>query len=312
MISLEHTRAAGIGGTPPVESLRAVGTHKLIAWLPLILLPAGTILLVNSLQPWVFMWTISFALFFGCKWLTWWQGRRPGVPVWRNFAYLFAWPGMDAREFLNADRRAPKPPMLSWLAAILKTLFGACLLWGLTPVVPASLFLLKGWLGMTGVVFILHFGTFDLLALAWQTLGVNASPLMNSPILSTSLAEFWGHRWNTAFNRIAHDLVFRPLYRRIGAAAATMMVFLASGLVHDLILSVPARAGYGLPTAYFLLQGTGLLWERSRFWRKFASRRTWHGRLFTVALTALPAFWLFHPAFIRNVILPMLQAIGAN
>jgi hypothetical protein len=314
MISLEHPKTAAISGTRPVKLVRAsrARTSNVIGWLPLIILPVGAILLVNLLKPWVFMWTISFALFFGCKWLTWWQGRRPGVPVWRNLAYLFAWPGMDASEFLNADRRAPRPPTLSWPKAILKTLFGVWLLWGLTPVVPASWFLVKGWAGMTGVVFIFHFGTFDLLALGWQRLGVSAAPLMNAPILSTSLAEFWGHRWNTAFNRIAHDLVFRPLYRRMGAAAATMMTFLASGLIHDLILSVPARAGYGLPTTYFLIQGAGLLWERSRCGRRFISHRAGRGRFFTVALTALPAFWLFHPAFIRNVILPMLQAIGAN
>jgi hypothetical protein len=312
MISLEHPKTAAIGEIRRNKSVRAPAELKPVAWMPLIILTSAAILLVNALQPWVFMWAICFALFFGCKWLTWWQGRRPGVPVWRNLAYLFAWPGMDAREFLDAGRRAPRPQIFSWLVAILRTLFGVWLLWGLTPVVPASLFLLKGWTGMTGVIFILHFGTFDLLALAWQRLGVTARPLMNSPILSKSLGEFWGHRWNTAFNKIAHDLVFRPLHRRMGAAAATMMTFLASGLVHDLILSVPARAGYGLPTAYFLLQGAGLLLERSRLGKRFISLHEGFGRLFTVALTVLPAFWLFNPPFIRNVILLMLQAIGAN
>jgi hypothetical protein len=28
-------------------------------------------------------------------------------------------------------------------------------------------------------------------------------------------------------------------------------------------------------------------------------------------VTAGPAYWLFHPIFIRNVILPMLHALGA-
>jgi hypothetical protein len=36
------------------------------------------------------------------------------------------------------------------------------------------------------------------------------------------------------------------------------------------------------------------------------------GRLFALAVTAGPAFWLFHPPFIHNVILPMFQAIGAT
>ena len=36
------------------------------------------------------------------------------------------------------------------------------------------------------------------------------------------------------------------------------------------------------------------------------------GRLFAIGVTALPAFGLFHPPFIHNVILPMLDAIGAT
>ena len=35
-------------------------------------------------------------------------------------------------------------------------------------------------------------------------------------------------------------------------------------------------------------------------------------RCFTIIITAAPAFWLFHPPFINNVILPMLHAIGAT
>ena len=253
------------------------------------------------------MWTISFALFFGCKWLTWWQGRRPGAPVWRNFAYLFAWPGMDAREFLNADRRAPKPSIVSWLKAILRTLFGIWLLWGLTPVVPASLYLLRGWTGMAGVIFILHFGTFDLLALGWQTLGINAAPLMNSPVLSTSLAEFWGHRWNTAFNL----LVFRPPWQRASAPPR------ASGDGRDSVgfpaIPVSCRPDCSRCPRVPVTDCPRPI-SPPRRWSALGNVRGQAlGRSDALpALTAVPAFWLFHPAFIRNVILPMLQAIGAN
>jgi len=66
---------------------------------------------------------------------------------------------------------------------------------------------------------------------------------------------------------------------------------------------LPAGGGYGLPTAYFLLQGIGILFERV-----FPRIR---GRTFTVLITAVPAFWLFHPPFVHNVILPFMKAIGA-
>lgn len=71
----------------------------------------------------------------------------------------------------------------------------------------------------------------------------------------------------------------------------------------NLVISLPAGAGYGLPTAYFLLQGIGILFERAL--------PQIRGRIFTILITAVPAFWLFHPPFVHNVILPFMNAIGA-
>ena len=82
-----------------------------------------------------------------------------------------------------------------------------------------------------------------------------------------------------------------------------MAAFFISGLIHELVISLPAGAGYGLPTAYFLLQGIGILTER-------VLPRI-RGRIFTILITAVPAFWLFHPPFVRIVFLPFMKAIGA-
>lgn len=284
---------------------------NLAACLPLMTLPVTVLLLREALPAWVFMWAIAFALFFGCKWLTWWPERNTQGAVWRHWAYLFAWPGLDARGFLGVNHHPAKPSTASWLAAIRNTILGALLLWGLTPTI-SSAPVIQAWAGMVGVILILHFGTFNLLALFWQTRGINAAPLMQQPSRAVSLAEFWGRRWNSAFSQIAHQFLFRRMHRRLGASAATMTVFLASGLVHELVISLPAEGGYGLPTAYFALQGAGLLFERSRMGRRLGLGRGWRGRLFVWVLTAMPAYWLFHPAFIRNVILPMLHAIGAT
>ena len=158
----------------------------------------------------------------------------------------------------------------------------------------------------------LHFGLFHLLALRWQRAGVNAEPLMRAPLRATSLADFWSERWNTAFNKLAHDLAFLSMARRTGVKAATVGVFLISGLVHEMVISVPARGGFGLPTAYFLLQALGVLAERSAWGRGAGLCRGWRGWLWTVAFTAGPAFWLFHPPFVHHVILPMLRLIGAT
>ena len=89
-----------------------------------------------------------------------------------------------------------------------------------------------------------------------------------------------------------------------------MGVFLISGLVHEAVISLPARRGYGLPTLYFLAQGLGVLAERSAVGRRLNLGRSTTGWLFMALITAGPVFWLFHPPFVHNVILPMLEAFG--
>jgi alginate O-acetyltransferase complex protein AlgI len=91
-----------------------------------------------------------------------------------------------------------------------------------------------------------------------------------------------------------------------------MGVFAISGVIHELAISFPARGGYGLPFGYFILQGVGVLIERSPVGRALGLAQGWRGWLFMFIFTAAPAYWLFHPTFVHNVILPMLQFIGAT
>jgi len=194
---------------------------------------------------------------------------------------------------------------------MLKTLFGALLVWPLAGALYPRYPLAAGWAGMAGLIFLLHFGTFHLVALVWQSAGIGARPVMRNPVLARSLSDFWSRRWNLAFHRVAHDVMFQPLRRRWGILCATIGTFFASGLVHELVISVPAGAGYGLPTAYFLLQGLGVAFERSKVGRRLGLRRGWRGRVFAQLVAAPPAYWLFHPSFVRRVILPFLEVIGA-
>jgi alginate O-acetyltransferase complex protein AlgI len=164
---------------------------------------------------------------------------------------------------------------------------------------------------MLGLVLLLHFGLFHLLSAGWRALRVDAPPIMNAPLRSTTVGEFWGQRWNAAFNDLALRLVFRPTVRRLGIAGATLLAFLVSGLIHELVISLPAGAGFGFPSGYFLLQGLGVLTERSAAGRRLGLRGGVRGWIFTMIVVAGPAFWLFHPPFVSKVILPFMQAIGA-
>jgi alginate O-acetyltransferase complex protein AlgI len=283
-----------------------------IGWVPLLTLPLLVIAVGDRLPPWAFMWMLAFSIYAGLKWLTWWKARNHVAhTAWRSVAYVLAWPGMDGESFLNESQRAPRPLARDWLWAAFETAAGAVVLWAVARAAPEDQPLLRGWIGMLGLILLLHFGSFQLVSLAWQRAGICAPPIMAAPLRSTSLAEFWGKRWNLGFRQLAHDLIFRPLHRALGVGVAGFLVFVAAGLIHDLVISVPARGGYGLPTTYFVIQGLGVAAERSRFGRRIGLGHGTRGWLFMAAVTAVPAFWLFHPPFVRRVVLPFMHAIHA-
>ena len=258
------------------------------------------------------MWALAAIVFALCKWVTWQFTPAPRAPAWRHAAYLFLWPGLDAKAFLDPRPlpREHRPHAGEWLFAFAKTAFGAALVWVVSPLVTEGY--VRGWVGMVGLIFVLHFGTFHVLSCAWRAAGVNAQPLMNWPLLSQSVSEFWGKRWNRAFRDITHRFLFRPVAPRWGATAGLIAVFLLSGVVHDLVISLPPGAGYGLPTLYFVIQGAALLLEHSTFAKRVGLGKRWRGRAFTVVVVFGPACALFHPWFVREVILPFLDVIGAK
>jgi alginate O-acetyltransferase complex protein AlgI len=234
-----------------------------------------------------------------------------GVPWWRHAGYLLAWPGLDAATFLGA-RVVAAPAPREWAGAIIKSVVGIVLFWGVARWVPAAAPLLAGWVGMIGIVLMLHFGSFHLLSCAWRLLGVDARPLMNRPLASISVSEFWGRRWNTAFRDLTHRFLFRPLRRWAGVHGAIVAGFLISGLIHEAVISLPAGSGYGLPTVFFLLQAAAMLAERSPVGKRLGLANGWRGHLWTMAVLMAPAACLFHLPFVMRVIVPFMTVFGAR
>jgi hypothetical protein len=280
---------------------------------PLIVLPMTVLSIVPATWPkWAVMWSLAIAIYAACKWLTWYQTQSVEAPWWLHAAYLLAWPGLDAFAFLNSPSAKVKRPALSeWLSAGVKLLAGATLFWFAGRAIPEDEGILRGWAGMIGLILMLHFGSFHLLSCAWRAAGVQARPLMNKPLWSVSLSEFWGKRWNTAFRDITHRFLFTPLSRHFSPQWAVAIGFLLSGLIHDLVISVPSGGGYGGPTVFFLVQGASLLAERSAIGRSLGLGQSWTGAIFTRLALILPAYGLFHPPFVRNIILPFMQVLGA-
>jgi len=299
------------GSYPPKTGSKSTSLSW-VRWGSAAALPAAAALGGPHLPNWGYMCVLALGLFLGAKWIT----VFPLLPLARKtdwarlVAYLAFWPGMDAGAFC-VENSVPVPPIREWILAIAKTSVGGALLWIGVPSLGPGNPLLIGWVGMVGVVFLLHFGLFHLLSLLWRAFGIDAKPIMQSPGTATSLSKFWGGSWNVAFSDLMRGYLLRPLACALGARGALFAIFAISGVLHELVISLPAHGGYGLPTIYFVAQGLCLLFERSKFGLKLRLGSGWRGWWFVAFVTGAPVCWLFHPIFVHQVILPMLQAIGS-
>ena len=301
-----------LSGIKESASAEVVEGRSSIGWLPISVLPLIAVAFRNRLPAWVFMWILSFAIFVSLKWLTWWRARARMAHADLALRRLpSGLAGNGCGGFLGCEPACSTAFADELGLGDLGNGSRCDPSLGCGAIPSARSAPSRGWAGMLGLILLLHFGTFQILGLAWQSVGVDARPIMSAPLRSTSLGEFWGKRWNLGFRQLAHELIFRPLHRRLGADLAGFLVFVASGLIHDLVISVPARGGYGLPTIYFLLQGTGMTIEHSRFGKRIGLGQGWQGWCFMMLFLAAPLFWLFHPWFVVRVILPFMQAIHA-
>ncbi len=275
------------------------------------LLPGAVLVFVPPEWPrWAFMWTLAAAIYGGCKWLTWRRTPVEGAPAWKHVGYLLAWPGLDPDRFLNPAPVAP-PHAGEWLFAASKLALGVGLLFVGARLVPVRYPYLVGWVGMIGLVMALHFGIFHVVSCAWRQAGADARPLMNWPLASSSVSEFWGRRWNTAFRDLTHRFLFRPFACWFGVRWAVLAGFLFSGAVHDVVISVPAGGGYGGPTVFFTVQAAAMLAERTVIGRRIGLGSGWKGWAFTMLVLIAPVAGLFHRPFVVGIVVPFLRALGA-
>jgi hypothetical protein len=91
-------------------------------------------------------------------------------------------------------------------------------------------------------------------------------PLQRDPILSRSVTEFWGERWNLPVSRWLNLQFFRPLAKRGHPLAGMIAAFAASAALHFWLFFAAVDWERGLLAAlFFLLQVPAILLERR--WR---------------------------------------------
>jgi alginate O-acetyltransferase complex protein AlgI len=308
---LVATLAAGLG----IRRMPRAAAARAAAW-ALVVVSVALVERLCAAQPAGFrMLALIGTLLYAMKAVVTVDGMEPGRPPlsaarWLAFAAL--WPGMRPTPFATAGD-APLPGAgalflrgLVRLAVGLTLVALARLAWAST----GSRFLATA-LALPGLSFILHFGIFNVVAGAWRRTGVDVHALFREPLLSRSLAEFWGRRWNLAFSEMTAIGVYRPLSRLAGKPTAMAVAFLFSGLLHELAISLPVRAGFGLPLLYFAIHGALMLAERAleRAGRP-VYRRPAVGRAWTTFWLVAPLPILFHRPFLRGVVWPILGIPG--
>jgi len=206
-------------------------------------------------------------------------------------AAFFLFPGMRPSTFAGSRRnidRAGTP----FVRGFRNVIAGAILFVAARAVATRSL-IAAIVIALPAMSLMLHFGLLALSTALWRMCGFPAEDLFRQPWRSESLADFWSRRWNVGFSDMIAVVVHRPVAARWNRRAAVVASFLASGVLHELAISVPAGGGYGLPMLYFAIHGALVAAGIG-------------GRTVTWIALIAPLPLLFHLPFLRAIIVPLL------
>ena len=230
-----------------------------------------------------------------------------------RLAYFFTW--MNTQKIQCRSRALSGAALFHLIAA---TVILAAAMAGVKMVPAAGFWLPVRW--FVGGIMMVAFAEMLTASHYFLTglMGLDAPALMRSPVLSASVGEFWGKRWNVA----ASNLGFRPLAfapcARYGIVPALFAAFFLSAVAH-LLLAYMALLRWDLSLAcgaFFLVQPLLILAERRMNVRRWptAAARAW--TLAALAITSPlfvePALQVIAPSWgpPDSVLMPTLVALG--
>lgn len=261
----------------------------------------------TDISPWAMMWLVGVVVYVAIKLSALFRSRSlsPGGLL----AYTVFEPGLNTRPYL-VERSTIAFVDNDWWTGLVGVLASVTLWLVGVPAVRLMSEWLAGLTVMASVICGLHFGLFRLMTARVRWAGWDAGPIMESPWRSESLSEFWGRRWNIAFRDAASDLVVTPLRkRRVRKRWILLAAFLFSGVVHDIVMSLPC-GGWGRPTGYFLIQFVGIVVAQSAVGKRLSLVAGNAGRWYATVVILAPLLLLFHRPFCEEIMLPFYDAVG--
>lgn len=182
----------------------------------------------------------------------------------------------DIRQVTYAPRFFDRTLALATAGYALLAIMSVIALRGLPPGVSPAPLLLGRWLIGALLCYVAADALVGVIRLGYGVAGIVPPQMHRAPILSKSIQEFWGDRWNRPVHEWLWRHCFRPIARRVSPALGVAAVFAASTMIH--IWTVFFGAGLNMAmaaAAFFVLQGVLLIMEhalRVRDWSTLAAR----------------------------------------
>jgi alginate O-acetyltransferase complex protein AlgI len=298
-----------------VCQIRNYRSSVILAWLFVIGSISFVQIISYSEPPGIRMVALIISTLFTMKIVVgveWYKGSNFKLSFFQWTCFVVGWFGMKPKLFESLGSKSLEGGKSLVVFGISRVIIGITLLiLGKVILINQPIFLLKliavGLL-LGGLSLILHFGVLNISAGMWRFSGADTRTLFKKPLLATSLTEFWGKRWNLAFSEMTSIALYRPLRSLIGPTKAMIIAFLFSGLLHELAVSVPVKAGYGLPLLYFLIHGLVMYVEKvvEKKGFKFSDHKVF-SRIWVIFWLVAPMSLLFHKAFLNGIVLPLFN-----
>jgi alginate O-acetyltransferase complex protein AlgI len=287
---------AGIAAGPLLAKRESIPVRRALGWLLVGALLFAAHFAMQAQPPFLRMVGLCCVLLAGMKGLVfaeWAVAETLTLPRYGVFSFL--WFGMDPGTFrIRKTGLTWKRDIALGTILTLAGLLGCWFVW------------FMGWRQIL-VMFVplslaFHFGILRILKGALRLAGFPVRTLFPNPLETKGIADFWGRRWNVGYSQMLQRLVGRPVEAMLGKSAGVMAVFLVSGILHEVAITLPVRSGYGLPTLYFTFHGLLVLLEGK--WNRPL------GKIPALLAVAVPLAWLFPPDFQSEVIAPCIEAFG--
>ncbi len=230
-------------------------------------------------------------LLAGMKWVVYreWTldtGKKLSWCRWWMFSAL--WFGMEPSCFVGKCREVEwRSHAVVGALCVLGGILGVwlCCVWQVENIVILFVAISMGF----------HFGMLRLLTAFWRMLGFPVRTLFRNPLVMKGFRDFWGMRWNLAYSQMMARAVKKPLTPIVGEKWSVFAVFVASGLLHELAITVPVQGGYGWPTLFFVINGIITVFEKEKSWRM---------GLCCGILLVMGLPYLFGEKFVEEIIIP--------